>query len=125
MLPSKISISKDTGGVLRALAQRARLTPNLLARMALTASLELGALGPVMKRTEGGGQEFNTYTLLGADQDLYLALVEIIEGDGVDEMKMESLVDSMVAHIERGISQIAVRVKSPGDAARLMSGSAA
>ncbi len=93
--------------------------------MALMTSLELGALGPIMERTEGGGQEFNSYTLLGADQDLYLALVEIVESAGVDEMKMESLVNSMVAHIERGISQIAVRVKSPGDAARLMSGAAA
>lgn len=125
MLPSKISVSKDAGGVLRALAQRAHLTPNLLARMALMTSLELGALGPVTRRTEGSGQEFNTYTLLGADQDLYLALVEIVECNGASEQETGALVDWMVAHIERGISQIAVRVKSPGDAARLMSGAAA
>lgn len=125
MLPSKISISKEAGGILRALAQRARLTPNLLARMALMTSLELGALGPIVARTEGEGQEFNTYTLLGADQDLYLALVEIVESNSGEQQDTRALVDWIIAHIERGISQIAVRVKSPGDTARLMAGTAA
>lgn len=125
MLPSKISISKDAGGVLRALAQRARLTPNLLARMALAISLEAGTLGQFARPGEGSGQEFNTYTLLGTDQDVYLALVELVEGDASIEPDLDRLIDCMVAHIERGISQIALRVKTPGDVARLMDGAPA
>ena len=125
MLPSKVSISKDAGGQLRALAQRARLTPNLLARMALTTSLEAGALGALVKPAEVSGQEFNTYTLLGTDQHLYLALVELVESDASNEADADRLIDCMVAHIERGISQIALRVKTPGDVARLMAGAAA
>lgn len=129
MLPSKISISKDAGGQLRALAQRARLTPNLLARMALTTSLEAGALGALQKPAEVSGQEFNTYTLLGTDQHLYLALVELVEGDALNEADpnpdSDRLIDCMVAHIERGISQIALRIKTPGDVARLMAGATA
>lgn len=125
MLPSKISISKDAGGILRALAQRARLTPNLLARMALTTSLEAGAIGQLARPAEGSGQEFNTYTLLGADQDVYFALVELVESEDSAEPDLDRLVDCMVAHIERGISQIALRVKSPGDVARLLAGAAA
>jgi DNA sulfur modification protein DndE len=120
MLPSKISITQEAGGVLRALAQRARLTPNLLARMALTTSLELGPIGPTAKRADIGTQEFNTYTLLGGDQDLYLALVEIVENEAADRPDDRALVEWTVAHIERGISQIALRIKSPSDAARLM-----
>lgn len=122
MLPSKISISKDAGGVLRSLAQRARLTPNLLARMALTSSLEAGALGQVARPVEGSGLEFNTYTLLGADQNVYFALVELVEGDTIDEADLDRLIDCTVAHIERGISQIALRIKTPGDVARLIAG---
>lgn len=120
MLSSKIVIGKEAGGVLRALAQRARLTPNLLARMALTMSLELGRIGPVARRPDSGSQEFNTYTLLGADQELYLALVEFVEGGESGRPDDRSLIEWTVAHIERGISQIALRIKSPGDAARLM-----
>ena len=125
MLPSKISISKDAGGQLRALAQRARLTPNLLARMALTTSLEAGALGALVKPAEVSGQEFNTYTLLGTDQHLYLALVELVEGDASNEADPDRLIDCMVAHIERGILQIALRVKTPSDVARLLAGATA
>lgn len=125
MLPSKISISKEAAGVLRALAQRARLTPNLLARMALTTSLETGALGQLAKPAEAGGQEFNTYTLLGTDQDLYFALVELVESNASNELDLDRLIDCMVGHIERGISQIALRVKTPGDVARLMAGASA
>ena len=125
MLPSKISISKDASGVLRALAQRARLTPNLLARMALTTSLEAGTLGQLARPWDGSGQEFNTYTLLGADQDVYLALVELVEGDAAIDPDLDRLIDCMVAHIERGISQIALRVKAPSDVARLMAGALA
>ena len=125
MLPSKVWISKDAAGVLRALAQRSRLKPNLLARMALATSLELGRLEVAGKRTLSGGQEFNTYTLLGVDQEIYLALVEIVEGETDEVLDIDTLIERMVAHIERGITQIAVRVRSPADAARLLAGAAA
>ena len=115
---NKFRVSSEATARLRVLRQRAGLTPNLLCRMAMAMSFEMGKVGPSEEIEEG--QEFNAYTLFGGDQPIYTTLlrwVETEDGEGVDDRE---LIRRLRAHIDRGLSAISPRVKSPGDAARLL-----
>lgn len=114
---SKLRLSSDASGRLRALAQRATLTPNLLCRMALAMSLEEGPL-TASEHMDETGLEFNAYTLFGPYQPIFLSLLRFVEQDAVREP--QALLDRLRGHIERGIRQLAVRVKTP--AAELLAG---
>ena len=117
---SKFRVSSEATSRLRVLRQRAALTPNLLCRMAMAMSFEIGKIGPASETEEG--QEFNAYTLFGGDQPIYTTLlrwVEIEDGEEVDDWE---LLRRLRAHIDRGLSAVSARVKSPGDAARLLAG---
>lgn len=122
MYINKFRISAEATVKLRMLQQRAALTPNLLCRMAMAASFELGPIGPVPHKVEEG-QEFNAYTLFGVDQPVYTTMVRLVEEAGtalpVDDA---DLVARLRAHIDRGVTQLSVRIKTPGDAARLLAG---
>lgn len=120
---SKFRVSSEATGRLRVLRQRAALTPNLLCRMAMAMSFEMGKVGPAGKTEEG--QEFNAYTLFGGDQPIYTTLlrwVETEDGEDVDDLE---LLHRLRTHIDRGLSAISARVKTPGDAARLLAGDSA
>ena len=65
---SKFRVSSEATGRLRVLRQRAALTPNLLCRMAMAMSFEMGKVGAAAELEEG--QEFNAYTLFGSDQPI-------------------------------------------------------
>ena len=91
--------------------------------MAMAASLEAGKIGPVSETEEG--QEFNAYTLFGADQPIYTTLLRWIETNDGETVDDGELLRRLRAHIDRGLGAISVRVKSPGDAARLLSGDTA
>ena len=107
---------------MRVLRQRSALTPNLLCRMAMAVSFELGPIGPVARNGEEG-QEFNSYTLFGVDQPVYTSLLRMVEDVGGESPEDEAdLAARLRAHIDRGISQLWVRVKTPSDAARLLAG---
>lgn len=117
---SKFYISAEATGKLRVLRQRAMVTPNLLCRMAMGLSFELGPIGPVVVTTEDG-QEFNAYTLFGPDQPIYTSMLKVLEtGDGAEEIEDGQLLHRLKAHIDRGIGQLAVRIKSPSDTARIL-----
>ena len=118
---NKFRISAEATGKLRVLRQRAMLTPNLLCRMAMAASFELGPVGPVSSKIEEG-QEFNAYTLFGADQPLYTTLLRLVEYDGTPPRDEADLLSRLRAHIDRGLTQLAVRIKTPSDAARVLAG---
>lgn len=88
--------------------------------MAMAASFEAGKIGAVAETEEG--QEFNAYTLFGADQPIYITLLRWIEtGDG-ETVNDGELLTRLRSHIDRGLGAISARVKSPGDTARLLSG---
>ena len=118
---SKFRISTEASGKLRVLRQRAMLTPNLLCRMAMAASFELGPIGPISTKSEEG-QEFNAYTLFGADQPLYTSMLRMVEDDGTPPSDETDLLSRLRAHIDRGVNQLTVRIKTPSDAARLLAG---
>lgn len=120
---TKLKISEDASSKLRSLRNKTSLTPNLLCRMALATSLEMGALrtdeiGSANER----GQEFNAYTLFGADQAVLISMMRLVEFDGKLEKSPADAISRICGHIDRGVSQLAVRIKSPADAAQLLSG---
>lgn len=121
---TKLKVSSEATGRLRMLRQRSGLTPNLLCRMALTSSLEMGPVGG-MAAPEESGQEFNAYTLFGSDQPIFLSLLSLVEATDDEELDDEELLRRLRCHIDRGIGYIAVRIDTPADAARLLSGEAA
>ena len=95
--------------------------PNLLCRIAMAASFEEGPIGRVEEPQEEG-QEFNAYTLFGADQPIYTTLLRLVEAPNGEDIDESDLAIRLRAHIDRGLRQLSVRIKSPGDAARLLSG---
>lgn len=112
---SKLRISSVATGKLRALQQRMGLTPNLLCRYALLASLESGPIGNAPAPDEDG-QEFNAYTLTGDQTQMLLAAVAFVEsGNGGKAPSAARTLELMRAHIHRGVGALAVRLKSPAD----------
>lgn len=117
---SKFRVSSEATGRLRVLRQRATLTPNLLCRVAMAMSFEMGKTGPAAEIEEG--QEFNAYTLFGGDQPIYTTLLRLVETEDGEKVDDQELIRRLRAHIDRGLSAMSARVKSPGDAARLLAG---
>ena len=118
---NKLRISADAASKLRALRQRTGITPNLLCRMAIMASLEEGPLGGAAIPDEDGS-EFNAYTLTGEYGALIAALLRWVEeGPAGDyELDDDALLMRLRGHIHRGVGNLAVRAKSPADLLRLV-----
>lgn len=112
---SKLRISSAATGKLRPLQQRMGLTPNLLCRYALLASLESGPIGNASVPDEDG-QEFNAYTLTGEQTQMLLAVVAYVETGGKGKAPSAArTLELLRAHIHRGVGALAVRLKSPAD----------
>ncbi len=117
---TKLRISTESTGKVRALSQRAGLTPNLVCRMAMMVSFENGAIKNEHPMT-ADGQEFNAYTLFGAHESIYLDMLRFVEADASDKaLSDEDLLDRLGHHIDRGVRQLAPRIKTPADAAFLL-----
>ena len=92
--------------------------------MAMAASLEEGPIGDGVV-SASDGQEFNAYTLFGADQPIYLTFLRMVEAaEGGTDLSDEVLLDRLRAHIDRGVQHLSARVKVPSDVARLFAGKA-
>lgn len=119
---SKVKISAEASGKLKIAAQRSGLTPNLLCRLAMISSFEAGPLSHLQTDLKDG-QEFNAYTLFGANQAIYLDLLKYVETEeGKADLTDEDLLERLKHHIDRGIKQLTVRIKSPADVAGLLAG---
>ena len=119
---NKFRISADATNKLRVLRQRSGLTPNLLCRMAMAASFESGPIG-VGAIAASDGQEFNAYTLFGADQPIFITMLRLVETeDGKSERRVDDdvLLDRLRAHIDRGVQYLSARIKTPADTAELL-----
>lgn len=78
-------------------------------------SLEDGPLGNVPPPDQDG-QEFNSYTLMGELQELFVALLrEVEDADPANPLSDEDLLVRLRGHIHRGVGALAVRIKSPAD----------
>lgn len=119
---SKFRISELATGQVRVLAQRSGLTPNLVCRLAMLTSFEAGPISGAPEE-QGEGQEFNAYTLFGDHQPIFIDMLKFVEfGPGDPEIDDIELQRRLRQHVSRGVRQLAVRIKSPADAAELIAG---
>lgn len=71
----------------------------------------------------GDGQEFNAYTLFGDFQPLIIDLLKYVEFGAEDvETDDNDLLARLRMHVDRGVRQLSVRLRSPADAAELIAG---
>jgi DNA sulfur modification protein DndE len=120
---TKLRVSAETTSRLRSLRQRTSLTPNLLCRIAFMLSLEEGPLGTTTN-PDDDGMEFNAYSLTGDSHESFIAMLRWVETQASTDANEESpadedLLTAFRAHIQRGVSILAARVRSPADIARL------
>ena len=118
---SKLRVSADTTSRLRSLRQRTTLTPNLLCRIALMLSLEEGPLGTTT-HPDDDGMEFNAYSLTGDAHESLIAVLRWVEAQGrvgAEAPSDDDLLIALRAHIQRGVTILAARVRCPADVARL------
>lgn len=116
---NKLRISAEATSRIRTVRQRTLLPPNLLCRLGLMLSLDEGPLNGVAAPDEDG-MEFNAYSLTGAYEDAFFALLRFVE----EEAEGRPLVDAeqvarLRAHIHRGLGTLMVRAKGPLEIARL------
>lgn len=92
---------------------RTGLTPNILCRMALALSLDEPGKPRLVDSDEMAQREINRYTLLGEYDTALVSLAKIkFDQDGISPAKSD---DYFIAHIHRGISLLANRIKSIAD----------
>ena len=116
---TKIFLSADNTQKVRTLKGRTGLTPNILCRFALTLSLrDPGMPDPSMYTNDG--MEFNSYTLLGQQEVVLLALVRQrclqhrIDPDA-------EMAEQLRAHVNRGVGVLYPRVRSLLDLGAIVS----
>lgn len=95
-MSTRTRLSSEASEILKALEKRTKLTPNLLARLALTLSLE--DKGPFSDADTGhSGLEFNHSTLYGQHEQIYRQLA-------IQWAKSRKDTDRVLRqHIERGV----------------------
>jgi len=114
---TKLKLSKDASNMLRFVAGRTGLTPNLLCRIGFCMSLNEQKI-PNPDEYPEDDREFNRYTLLGEHDDLFVALLkERMRRDGVEQTAID---EHFRAHMNRGVMLLQRRVKNIGDLADLV-----
>ena len=116
---TKIFLSADNTQKVRTLKGRTGLTPNILCRFALTLSLRDPGL-PEPSMYANDGMEFNSYTLLGRQEVVLLALVRQHCLQHQIDPDLE-LAEQLRAHVNRGIGILYPRVRSLLDLGSIVS----
>lgn len=120
----RVFVSAEIDGKLRYLAGRVGLKANLLSRLGLCLSFEEPGLPDGMlyqEADDGGGREFNRYTLLGEYDVFFMALLrERLVLDGLDPNDERVLEDQFKAHLCRGVVMLSSRLKGLEDLAGLV-----
>ena len=118
---NKIKTSSDVQQKLYTLkaSNRTRITPNLIARVAICHSLNIASI-PNPEDYDLEGQEFNRYTLTGEYDTLLTALVKHrLIRDGLDPEK--DFYEQFRAHLNRGVLEIYPRFKHIEDVSKFFS----
>lgn len=119
MLLNKIKVSEDVDQKLRQLKARTGLTPNLLCRIGFCLSLREPSVPDPSSYDEKSNREFNRYTLTGAWDSLFVAL--LTQRCFNDGLKMpDDLEEQFRAHLNRGVLLLFTRVKHLNDLCRLV-----
>ena len=78
------------------------------------ASLEQGSVAGLSVPAEDG-KEFNQYTLTGELHQTFLDLLIFVEHDLNKDSDVATITKRFRTHIERGVSVLSARVKTPED----------
>jgi len=116
---NRIKVSEDVDQKLKNLKAKTGLTPNLLCRIGFCLSLNEVEIPDPNSYDEKSNREFNRYTLTGAWDSLFVAL--LTQRCYKDNLKIpENLDEQFRAHINRGVILLFQRVKSLNDLCRLV-----
>ncbi|HEV7429294.1 MAG TPA: DndE family protein [Thermoanaerobaculia bacterium] len=110
---NRIYVSAETDQRLRMLKARTRLAPNILCRIGFCLSISEPGVpdGDLFGTTQA--REFNRYTLTGAWDELFFALLrERLTEDGLPKDLAE---EQFRAHVSRGVLLLTQRMKTIGD----------
>lgn len=110
---NRVQLDEDVTNVLRNLKARTGLSRNYLCRIGLCYSLR-EPIPPSPMEYDANGQELDRFLLLGEDAPLYVALTQqrLIDEDRDPEAEFY---EQFVAHINRGVEQMAGRVSDLSD----------
>lgn len=117
---SRVQLDKGVSNHLRRLKGDTGLPRNYLCRIGLCYSLR-EPRPPAPQSFDSEGQELGRYLLLGDHDPLYIAMVKerlIVEGRDPDE----DFYEQFVAHINRGVKQLAGRTSDLTDLYDLIPG---
>jgi len=109
----RIPFTVEADSRLRSLKSRTGITPNILCRIGLCLSLEEPGVPAVLPGDFQQGREINRYTLLGKDDQIYVALLTIRLHN--DNLLLTTLDKMFLAHINRGVELLSARVKGIAD----------
>lgn len=97
---------------------RVGLTPNILCRIGFNLSLNEAAIPDPKDYDSQGDKEIDRKVLLGAEEDLYVALIkEKCLKDGIPE---DQVLDYFKAHMNRGVLLLGKRVSNIKDLAQII-----
>lgn len=117
MINFRLKTTAYTGTILKNLHNSMGLTPNILARIALSLSLLEKEL-PEPVKSESGGLEFNRNTLTGEQDFIYKSLVKQHYGAELEEE--EYFPDLFNAHLTRGVLFLEQEYKYSGNYEKLL-----
>ena len=115
---NKVRVSSECTQKLGTLKGRTGLTPNILCRMGFCLSLNEPGI-PNKEQYLDDGMEFNRYTLTGQFDMLFMSLLK--ERCLQDKTyTKENLPECFLAHLNRGIELLYVRLKSLKDLSNIL-----
>lgn len=110
----RLKLSNNTSEILKELQSSTQLTPNILARLAVGASLTINSQPEIPNYRSNNGLEINRQTFTGEYDQIYKTLISQHAGKLLtDEEYFPTLFN---AHLERGISIIQNEYKYAGNA---------
>ncbi|XZF74899.1 DNA sulfur modification protein DndE [Bacillus sp. AL-1R] len=110
----RLKLSNNTSEILKELQSSTQLTPNILARLAVGASLTINSTPEIPNYRSNNGLEINRQTFTGEYDQIYKTLISQHAGKLLtDEEYFPTLFN---AHLERGISIIQNEYKYAGNA---------
>ncbi|ODG91506.1 DNA sulfur modification protein DndE [Gottfriedia luciferensis] len=110
----RLKLSNNTSEILKELQSSTQLTPNILARLAVGASLTNNSIPEIPNYRSNNGLEINRQTFTGEYDQIYKTLISQHAGKLLtDEEYFPTLFN---AHLERGITIIQNEYKYAGNA---------
>lgn len=114
----RVCFTPEADATLRMLKARTGITPNILCRLALAISFEEPGVPQLLANGEKSQREINRYTLLGQYDHAYVALlIATMQATGAELAQTD---EYFLAHLHRGITILATRLRTLDDCQDLL-----